>query len=162
MAILSEQTKKCTRSILISIFTIVWILVFHYESLRGYYLEPLFHKHLPKVKFLFPPAGWVMFYRVDDKFGGVEVYGVKDGVPQLIDPHQIIKTRFVGFDNIHRGILGEVLSEPLRQPFCRYLKRNLPYFENFLITAEEYPSLTESPLKREQAVIYECPGENRE
>ena len=99
-----------------------------------------------------------MFYNVGDQFGCVEVYGVKDGTPQLIDPHQIIKTRFIGFDNIQRGILGEVLPEPSRKPFCNYLERNMPYFDHFLITAVQYPSLTTSPFERQQSVIYECPG----
>ena len=159
MIILSDQTKKNIRNAFISLFTIIWICVFHYESLRGYYLEPLLGRHLPKIKFLFPPAGWIMFYNVGDQFGNVEVYGVKDGVPQFIDPHQIIKTRFIGFDNIQRGIMGQVLDAPSRKPFCNYLKRNIPYFDRFLITVVQYPSLTESPFKQYQSVIYECPGD---
>ncbi|MDO8580528.1 MAG: hypothetical protein Q7S13_03515, partial [Candidatus Omnitrophota bacterium] len=52
---------KSVRNIFISLFVIVWLGIFHYESTRAFFLEPLFHRPLYKFKFLFPPAGWIMF-----------------------------------------------------------------------------------------------------
>ena len=147
---------KNLRQVIISIVVIIWTGVFHYESLRNFYLDPLFKRELPKVKFLFPPAGWIMFFHVDEQFGYAEVYGVKDGVPQPIDPHQIILTRFIGFDNIHRNVLSSVLEPQLQRPFCNFLKKKFPYFDDFLVTAVHYPSVTETPHLRLQKAIYQC------
>ena len=108
------------------------------------------------MKFLFPPAGWIMFYNVGDNFGNVEVYGVKDGNQQLLDPHQILQTRAIGYDNINRNVLLAVASPSMADSFCPFLKRKFPYFEKFLVTYAEYPHLTEQPLERMQTVIYEC------
>ncbi len=144
------------RNIFISIFVIIWILVFNYESTRHFYLEPLFHRDLPKVKFLFPPAGWVMFFNVDDSYGLAEVYGVKDGNTQRIDPHQILQTRAIGYDNIYRNALSTVLSRSLAQPFCAYLHRKFTYFDSFLVTYVNYPSVSQRPFERLQALAYEC------
>src|SRR5438445_6704213 len=106
------------RNFVISVFVVVWTLLFHYESTRFFYLNPLFHKNLPQMKFLFPPAGWIMFFNVDDSFGNAEVYGVKDGLPQLLDPHQILTTRAIGYDNIHRGAMTTVFNTDIKDPFC--------------------------------------------
>jgi len=146
------------RNKLISIFVVVWLAVFYYESACYYYLQPLCKFELPRMKFLFPPAGWVMFYNIGDNFGAVEVYGVKDGNPQLIDPHQILQTRAIGYDNINRNALLTVLSPEMAGRFCPFLKRKFPYFEKFLITYVEYPHLTEQPLERMQTVLYTCGG----
>ena len=148
--------SKKFRNVVISIFVIVWTVVFHYESTRFFYLNPFFQKNLPQLKFLFPPAGWIMFFNVDDAFGYAEIYGVKDGQPQPIDAHQIFRTRAIGYDNIHRNVLLEVLSENEREPFCRYLKRRFPYFDNFLVTAVHYPSVVKTPMLRQQQVAYQC------
>ena len=64
--------KKRTRNTIITIFVIVWLTVFHYESTRGYWLESIFKTKLMKVKFLFPPAGWIMFYKHDVNFANVK------------------------------------------------------------------------------------------
>ena len=144
------------RNILISIFVITWLVVFHYESTRYFYLEPLLKRPLPKVKFLFPPAGWIMFFNVSDSFGYAEVYGIKDGQSQLIDPHQILQTRAIGYDNIHRNALITVLAREMQRPFCGYLRRKFPSFDNFVITYVEYPHLSTQPFERIQRAIYEC------
>ena len=148
---------KRLRHWFISLFVIVWTVVFHYESTRAFWLEPFFHRPLPKLKFLFPPAGWIMFYNVGDQFGFVEVYGFKDGQPELIDPHLILPTRPIGYDNIHRNALSAVLSQDIAPEFCRYLKRKFPYFDRFAVTYVQYPSLSKEPLKRLQQVMYVCP-----
>src|SRR5437868_11707548 len=101
------------RNIIISLFVDLWIAVIHYESLRFFYLQPYFKRPLPKLKLLFPPAGWIMFYEVGDSDGFLEVYGIKGGDVQKIDPHDIIQVRTIGYDNIHRNILSQVSDEHL-------------------------------------------------
>ena len=144
------------RNKLISVFVIIWLAVFYYESTCYYYLQPLFKRGLPRMKFLFPPAGWIMFYNIGDNFGYTQVYGVKEGNPEAIDPHQILQTRAIGYDNINRNALLSMLSPSQADIFCPFLKRKFPYFEKFLVTYVEYPRLTEQPLERTQTVVYEC------
>ena len=144
------------RNKLISIFVIIWLAVFYYESTCGYYLQPLLKRELPRMKFLFPPAGWIMFYNIGDNFSYAEVYGVKDGAPQLIDPHQILQTRAIGYDNINRNALITVLTSGMSDAFCPFLKRKFPYFEKFLVTYVEYPHLAEQSMERTQTVVYTC------
>src|ERR1700735_1446537 len=122
------------RNKIISIFVIFWLALFYYESTCVYYLDPIFRRELPRMKFLFPPAGWIMFYNIGDDFGYAQVYGVKDGQPQAIDPHQILETRAIGYDNINRNALITVLSPGMADSFCPFLKRRFPYFEKFLVT----------------------------
>ena len=97
-----------------------------------------------------------MFYNLEDRFGYAEIYGVKDGRPQAIDPHQILQTRAIGYDNIHRNALIGVVSPDLSRPFCVFLERKFPYFDNFMVTYINYPSLTKHPMEQEQTVVYEC------
>ena len=144
------------RNSIITVFVILWTLLFHYESIRYFYLNPLTKRDLPKTKFLFPPAGWIMFFNVDDGYGLVEVYGVKDNKPYFIDPHEILRTRTIGFDNIHRNILGEVASVDQSRPFCRFLRYRFPNFDKFLVTVIYYPSLTKERFKKFQEVRYQC------
>ena len=144
------------RNIVISIFAVLWIFVFHYESICYFYLDPHFKNPLPKVKFLFPPAGWIMFFNVGDSYGNVEVYGIKGESIQIIDPHDIFRTRTVGFDNIHRGILGEVADINRAKDFCAFLRRRFPYYDRFAVTAVYYPSVTKNPYERYQQVRYQC------
>ncbi|MCR4336275.1 MAG: hypothetical protein NUV91_00510 [Candidatus Omnitrophica bacterium] len=150
------MTLQSRRNIIITIFVILWMFVFHYESLRYFYLEPLVDRPLPKMKFLFPPAGWIMFFNLGDQFGYPQVYGVKNAIPQPIDPHQVIWTRFVGFDNIHRGIMGAVLEESNQKSFCHFLKRKFPGFDDFFVTHVYYPSLVEDPYERWEEIVYQC------
>ena len=145
------------RNKLISIFVIVWLCVFFYESTCVYYLQPIFKCELPRLKFLFPPAGWIMFYNVGDSFGFAEVYGIHGGNnPQLIDPHEILETRAIGYDNINRNVLSAVLSPGMSDSFCPFLKRKFPYFQKFLVTYVEYPHLTQQPFEKKQTIVYGC------
>jgi len=144
------------RNKLISLVVVLWLAVFYYESTCYYYLQPLFNRELPKMKFLFPPAGWIMFYNVGDDFGYAEVYGVKNGTPELIDPHQILQTRAIGYDNINRNALLTVLTPGEDRSFCPFLRRKFPYFDKFVITYVEYPHLAEQPFEKTQAVVYTC------
>ena len=142
--------------VMITVFVILWTLVFHYESVRYFYLNRLVERPLPKFPLLFPPAGWIMFYQVDDRYGLAEVFGVKDGRMQLIDPHLILTPRFVGFDNIHRNVLSQILYQRMEAGVCRYLVRKFPYFDQFAVTAVHYPSVTKSPQLRYQQIVYQC------
>lgn len=97
-----------------------------------------------------------MFYAVGDGYSLAEVYGVKNGQPQLIDPHDILQTRPIGYDNVHRNALITVLDESRRQRFCDFIKRKFTYFDSFLVTYVNYPSVTAKPLEKQQVVAYEC------
>ena len=126
------------RNISISIFVILWLLIFHYESTRYFYLSAFTQKDLPKFKFLFPPAGWIMFFNVDETYSYVEVYGKADGSVHLIDPHDIFRTRTFGFDNIHRNILSTIGSRGNAAAFRHYLAWRFPYYDDFTVTAVYY------------------------
>ncbi len=153
---MAQVQVKSIRNCLISLFVVAWTIVFHYESLRAFYLNPLFKRTLPKPKFLFPPAGWIMFFQVDDGYGFTEVYGIKNGKPQLIDPHDIFQTRTIMFDNIHRNILSTVADQHYARPFCGFLERKFPYFDNFMVSVVYYPHLAKERFERLQQVKYQC------
>ena len=144
------------RNVYITLFVILWSILFHYESLRALYLEPAFHAEFPKFKFLFPPAGWIMFYNVDDQYSTVEVYGLKAKQWHPIDPHDIFRTRTIGFDNIHRNILSVVAVPGMEKSFCRFLQYRFPHFDNFAVALVYYPSLTARPPERWTKVQYQC------
>ena len=148
--------NKQWRNRAITFFVVIWLLVFNYESVRHFYLEPALNQPLPKFKFLFPPAGWIMFYNVNDSFGYAEVYGMKGEQMQLLDPHHIIRTRTIGYDNIHRNILSAVSQKSLGPAFCRFLEMKFPDFDNFAVTTVWYPSLVKEPHHRLQQLVYVC------
>ena len=91
------------RNAAITVFVIVWSMLFFYQTFRATYLAPwakqTFQVELPKIPLLFPPAGWIMFYRVDPSYGRAEVYGVNGESLEEIDPHDILETQAVGYDN---------------------------------------------------------------
>ena len=150
------SSNKRRGAIGVSLFVILWTFIFHYESTRYFYLNPFFGKQLPKVKFLFPPAGWIMFFNVDDSYGLAEVYGRKDTQTELIDPHNIFETKAILYDNIHRNVLSTILSPYYQQDVCRFLKRKFPDYKEFLIAAVYYPSVTKTPKKKLYRVEYLC------
>ena len=153
----ASQGKARLRNTLISVFVILWTVLFHYESTRYFYLNPLAGQNLPKLKFLFPPAGWIMFYNVDEVYGGAEVYAMRDGKPELIDPHRILNTKAVLYDNIHRNVLSGVLSTHQRRDFCRFLGRKFPEFKHFAVAATYYPSVIKAPKQKLYQIVYTCP-----
>lgn len=144
------------RNKIITIFVVFWLVIFNYESCRAMFLNPFFGHDLPKLKFLFPPAGWVMFYTVSDSYGYAEVFGVKDGRAQWIDPHDILTTRPILYDNVHRNALISVLDQQAKPAFCAYLKQKFPYFESFMVTYTNYPSVIKNRYEQQQALMYEC------
>ena len=162
------------RNAWISAFVIVWIAVFHYETLRLSYLSPLAlrlrsalappgaeglaGRQLPKLKFLYPPAGWIMFFNVNRSYGFAEVYGVSGTQPVLMDSHRIFGTRFVGYDNIHRNVLVSVLSAQDAPSFCRYLGRKFPEYDGFAVVYRVYPDVVNRPDETLAQVAYRCPG----
>ena len=68
------------RNKLISVFVVLWLAVFYYESTCYYYLQPLFKRELPRLKFLFPPAGWIMFYNIGDNLGIRKFMALRMGI----------------------------------------------------------------------------------
>ncbi len=160
LAVVFNSAKNpAIRNTYISIFVVLWLLLFQYESLRGFFLNDYLHLDAPKTKFLFPPAGWIMFYTVEPEAGYYEVIGVKGADRQVIDPHHIFRVRTIGYDNIHRGILGMAYSP--RNPhvaasFCRYLNSRFPEFDRFYFVGYFYPNIIEEPFTRRQRILYQC------
>ncbi len=144
--------KRNTR---VSVFVIVWIAVFHYETLRANYLSPFVGHPLPKLPFLYPPAGWIMFFNVGPPYGMAEVYGVRHGQRTLIDPHEIFRTRFVWYDDVRRNVLVSVLSADVGPSFCRYLYRKFPDFEQFLVVYAAYEHVV-TQQEPQRYVAYQC------
>ncbi|OGX29416.1 MAG: hypothetical protein A2705_03770 [Omnitrophica WOR_2 bacterium RIFCSPHIGHO2_01_FULL_52_10] len=162
VATINFSRNSRVRNTAISIFVVLWLFIFHYESTRHFYLSALAKRDLPKFKFLFPPAGWIMFFNVDETYSYVEVYGKMGESVHLIDPHDIFRTRTFGFDNIHRNILSNVGSGDHAAAFCRYLSWRLPSYEDFVVMAVYYPSLVKEPYRRRQEVLYRCGSPRKE
>jgi hypothetical protein len=159
--VLNVTKNKKIRNISVTVFIILWCLLFHYESTRHFFLNNITKKDFPKTKFLFPPAGWIMFYTVDDRFGFTEVYGVKEGKVRLIDPHEVFQVRTIMYDNIHRNILSSVSSKKMGPSFCGHLQKRFPQFESFSIAIVYYPSLINDPDEFHRQVQYQCVKEKK-
>jgi hypothetical protein len=145
------------RRLAIKAFVLGWLLVFSYESLRSAYLDRWLGADLPKLKLLFPPAGWIMFYRVDDSDGRAEVWGRRGGSEELIDPHRIFATRWLGYDNIRRNVLITALEPPYAPAFCRYLRRKFPQYEGFAVKEAITPSVSRARDAVLRQTAYRCP-----
>lgn len=152
----SYNADMIRRNAALSVFVAAWLLLFNYETLRYRHLCPLTGLNLPKCPLLFPPAGWIMFYSVDRRYGFAEVYGLQAGVPRLIDPHAIFETHNLGYDNIRRNVLVSVLDERLAPAFCPYLRRKFPAYEDFLVVAAAYPDLIATPDRLLRQPLYRC------
>ena len=151
------ESMRVRRNTLITAFVICWTLLFQYETLRASYLSPLAGRQLPKFPLLFPPAGWIMFFNVDRSYGFAEVYGLRGtDEPALLDPHRILETTAVGYDNIHRNVLVGVLSRYDAPAFCRYLHRKFPAYDAFAVAYAEYPDLVNAPDRILRQVAYRC------
>lgn len=154
------MTRSATSSrnrALITAFVLAWLSLFVYESLRLKYLSPLAGRPLPKTPLLYPPAGWIMFFRVDADYGFAEVYALKHGEkPEAIDPHAIFATQAVGYDNIHRNVLVSVLDPRHKPGFCRLLNRKFPDADGFAIVHAAYPDLIGQPERVLRQVVYRC------
>ena len=140
----------------ITFFVILWCLAFHYESVRYFYLQPLLKRPLPKIKFLFPPAGWIMFYHVDSGYAHNRIFGVKNSQSYEIDPHEVFRVRTIGFDNVHRGVVSGAASQRYRYAFCKQLYTRFKGNDNFIIVQDYYPDFVNEPYKRYQQVLYDC------
>ena len=140
----------------ISLFVAAFLAVFVYESLRLNYLSPLLGRELPKVKLLFPPGGWIMFYRVDPFDARAEVYGRRGDSEELIDPHRIFATRWLGYDNIRRNATVSTLHESRADAFCAYLSRKFPEYQAFAVVEALVPSVLERPQRTLRRLAYRC------
>ncbi len=144
------------RNRFITLFVILWCMAFHYESVRHFYLQPLFKQTLPKIKFLFPPAGWIMFYRVDDAYGHIRIFGLNKDQNFEIDPHEIFRVRTIGYDNIHRGVISSAASKRNSRAFCQHLYKRFDNFDDFKIVYSFYPNFITKPYLQYQQVLYSC------
>ncbi len=82
-----------------------------------------------------------MFYRVDDSYGYIRIVGVKDGRNIPIDPHEIFRVRTIGYDNIHRGIIGAASDRRKAPAFCRQLYKRFDGVEYFNVYYHYIPDL---------------------
>ena len=146
------------RNTAISVFVVCWLLLFGYETFRAGYLDPLVGRRLPKFPLLFPPAGWIMFFDVDRTYGFSEVYALPRGgeEPVKLDPHDIFKTKGVGYDNIRRNVLVGVLYQDHAEDFCRYLRRQFPQHGAFAVVYSQYPDVVDEPDRVLSQVAYRC------
>ncbi len=144
------------RNKVITVFVVLWLALFHYESLRYHYLNPLLAVDLPKFKFLFPPAGWIMFYRVGETEVRAEVYGVNGSNLEPIDPHRIFDNHWLGYDNIRRNVLISILNPQDAPLFCKYLRRKFPQYDSFSVAQVIYPSNIKYPGQRIVKLAYRC------
>ena len=159
---------KTIRHALISLFVIFWLGVYHYMSLKHFYLEPWLKRPLPRVKMLFPPAGWIMFYQVDDQSAEVQVWGLQKvkltgsgsnislsyDAKFLIDPHDIFRTRTIFFDNIKRGLMFGAVAR--QKPFCDYLEKRFPEYDGYEVKYIIHPAMTEKPESKFERIAYQC------
>lgn len=148
------------RNICISIFVIIWLLLFTYQTFRVNHLNPLIQRTfgitLPRVPLLFPPAGWIMFFNINPSYGFAEIYGIKDDRPVKLNPHDIFETRAIGYDNIHRNVMIGVLYPDRANPFCRYIRRKFPLYDTFAVVYGQYPDIIHMPDRFERQVVYRC------
>jgi len=152
---------KKWRNRFITLFVILWCVAFHYESVRHFYLNPLFDQQLPKIKFLFPPAGWIIFFRVGDSYGHIRIFGIKKDQNYEIDPHEVFRVRTIGYDNIHRGVIGSAASQRNKRSFCQHLIKRFNYYEDFIVAYEYYPDFIAEPHERIQQLLYSCKEQGR-
>ncbi len=149
------------RDVAITIFVLSWIAFFQYQTLRLHYLNPLamrlWGRELPTIPLLFPPAGWIMFYNVDPTYGFAEAYGMREGIPELLDPHAIFPMRNLGYDNIRRNVLVSVLSQDAVPGFCRHLRRRFPAYDGFAVVYASYLDLVKQPDRILRQLAYRCP-----
>ncbi len=145
-----------SRHLFINLFVICWIILFQYETFRAHYFGPLFKRELPKFPLLYPPAGWIMFYQIDNSYGFAETYGIRGQTPIKLDPHRIFETKGIGYDNIRRNVLIEILYPSERPAFCRYLRRKFPDFDSFAIAYGQCPDIIRAPKNVMRQVVYQC------
>ncbi|MBI3010721.1 MAG: hypothetical protein HYY57_07050 [Candidatus Omnitrophica bacterium] len=97
-----------------------------------------------------------MFFQIGRSYGFAEVYARKDNQWKLLKPHEIFKTRFVGYDNFRRNVLSVALDPRYAASFCRYLFWRLPQYEAFTVAWVEYPDLIETPDDVVRQPAYRC------
>ena len=97
-----------------------------------------------------------MFYRVDNSYGNIRIFGIKNERPYEIDPHEVFRVRTIGYDNIHRGVIGSAASQRNKRKFCQHLTKRFDYYENFIIVYEYYPDFIAEPHERIQQLLYSC------
>ena len=142
---------------LISAFVILWFAVFHYESTRWFFLIPLAGRELPKVKFLFPPLGWIFFRNVDPLQTRIIVLGYRGEKPEAIDNRRIFQTRWIGHDNHRRALMLRVQA-PYDKAFCRFLRHQFPEYSKFAIV-KEVSQTPRQPETDKAEVIFICRSE---
>lgn len=102
-----------------------------------------------------------MFYRVDASYGHLRVLGFKGEEGVEIDPHEIFRVRTVGFDNIHRGVIGSAAGRRNQAAFCNHLRRRFLEMDGFQVVATAYPDFVSEPYGQYHRILYSCSAERR-
>jgi len=97
-----------------------------------------------------------MFYTIDNSYGHIRIVGVKVGQNIYIDPHEIFRVRTIGYDNIHRGIIGVAADQRKAPAFCHQLRKRFDDVEYFKIYYQYVPDFTENPYEQYERLIYTC------
>ncbi len=154
---------KRLRDHFISLFVVIWLMVFMLNTTRHLLLEPFLKRSFPGFslalavnKFLFPPAGPIMFFNVDDSFGFYRVSGIKNGKLFDLNPHEVILNRTLFYDNIHRGVLGAIGDPGSVVSFCRWMHGRFPEFDDFAVGVRQYPALKKSRYVYQEGWLYRC------
>ena len=147
---------KKGRKILISLLILAGMVLFHYESIRFLYLSPALGR-LPEIPFLFPKNGWTLFYKFENFWVNLEVFGSPKGKnPEWIDPHRIFRTRFWGFDTVPHNSLMNIAIYGTQPEFCAFLKKKFPAYENFLLVQSGYRQLVPRRSEKEVFSYFQC------
>jgi len=79
-----------------------------------------------------------------------EVYGLRADTdkPEIIDPHSIFETTFIGYDTLRRNIMMTVLNHEAKAPFCRMLRRKFPEYQSFVVSHTGHNKITPQLSKR--------------
>lgn len=99
-----------------------------------------------------------MFYQITSEYSTAEVFGItKEGREERIDPHRIMTPDFIGFDNIHRNIMVNLLVPYRTEGICRYLHWKFPEYQKLRVDYVAYPQLVPvETQKKFSRPIYQC------
>ncbi len=163
IVVVNLARNRAVRDRFITLFVLIWLIVYFYNNTRLMLLRPFIQRHFPRAaahlpvnQFLFPPAGPIMFLHLDDTFAHFVVYGVKDLKLYELNPHKIIQNRTLFYDNTHRGVLSAIADRETAPSFCRMMDRRFPEFDDFVVALRRYRSLSRQPHIYEEAGIFRC------
>lgn len=98
-----------------------------------------------------------MFYHIGTSAGFAEIHARDEHQTTVLDPHDILETKAIGYDNIHRNVLVGVLYKERASAFCRFLTYKFPQYQAFAVVYASYPNIITQPDRLERSLVYKCP-----